>query len=188
MSDELKKISEFLETIESNTEDQQTADQIRAFMSNEDIWILKKPLEPHAPVTVSLTMKQHQIVYNAVTCLVCHKTIESRHRHDYHVCGCKNQAMVDGGHDYTRYGAEDMSKLLKHTYYLTDPHEELREEVTWGTYGKEGKDPLRHVKIKDMSDAHVQAVIVYPNVTPWIVEMLQNEQAYRSTHHISITD
>jgi hypothetical protein len=186
MSENLKKISEFLETIEANTEDKQTADQIREFMAKEDLWIFNKPVEETPPVLIKTIPRQ--IVYNAVTCLACHKTLESRSRHDFKSCGCPNRAMVDGGHAYTRYGAEDMSKLLKHTCYLTDPHEELREAVTWGTYGKEGKDPLRHVKIKDMSDAHVQAVIVYPNVAPWIVEILQNEQVYRSTHNISITD
>lgn len=187
MSDELKKISEFLETIESNTEDQQTADQIRAFMSNEDIWIFKKPVE-EIPSDELITAPYRQIAYNAVTCLVCHKTIESRNRHDFKYCGCPNRAMVDGGHDYTRYGAEDMTKLVKHTYYLTDPHEKLREAVTWGTYGKDGTERLRYVTVKDMSDEHIKAVIVYPKVAPWIVEILSNELEYRTQFNISITD
>lgn len=186
MTPELYKISEFLKTIEANTEDKQTADQIREFMTKEDFWIFNKPVEETPPVLIKATPQQ--IVYNAVTCLACHKTLESRYRHDFKSCDCPNRAIVDGGHDYTRYGAEDMSKLIKHTLYLTDPHEKLREAVSWGTYGKEGKDPLKHVKIKDMSDAHIQAVIVYPNVAPWIVEILQNEQVYRSTQNISITD
>jgi hypothetical protein len=186
MSSELKKISEFLKTIEANTEDKQTADQIREFMAKEDLWIFNKPVEETPPVLIKATPQQ--IVYNAVTCLACHKTLESRNRHDFKSCDCPNRAIVDGGHDYTRYGAEDMSKLIKHTLYLTDPHEKLREAVSWGTYGKEGKDPLRHVKIKDMSDEHLNAVIIYPNVVPWMVKIMQDELEYRVNFNISITD
>jgi len=45
-----------------------------------------------------------QIVYNAIDCLDCGSTIVSYNRHDYKTCGCRNQATVDGGDDYLRYG------------------------------------------------------------------------------------
>ena len=54
---------------------------------------------------------ERQIVYNAIDCLDCGETIVSYHRHDYKTCGCRNQATVDGGNDYLRYGAVDFNKI-----------------------------------------------------------------------------
>lgn len=49
--------------------------------------------------------------HGGVKCLECEKVIYSVARHDFHKCGCPNEAMVDGGKDYMRYGAVDMSKI-----------------------------------------------------------------------------
>ena len=57
-----------------------------------------------------------QIVYNSVKCLECNKVLVSRHVHDYVTCGCPNDAMVDGGNEYGRYGAMDTLKLGKEYY------------------------------------------------------------------------
>ena len=46
-----------------------------------------------------------------VKCLECNKIIESKYTHDYVVCGCNNNTMVDGGYDYCRYGGKDMNKI-----------------------------------------------------------------------------
>lgn len=48
---------------------------------------------------------------NAVQCLECEKILVSFNRHDYKVCGCPNNTMVDGGHDYFRAGGVDLSKV-----------------------------------------------------------------------------
>ncbi len=58
-----------------------------------------------------------QIVYNSVKCLECNKVLVSRHRHDCVTCGCPNDAMIDGGNEYTRYGAMDMDKIETHCVY-----------------------------------------------------------------------
>jgi hypothetical protein len=34
-----------------------------------------------------------------------------------------------------------------------------RENLKWGTYGKDGKQPLTYVSLKDMSDEHIKAVL-----------------------------
>jgi len=48
---------------------------------------------------------------NAIHCLECDVVLYSVCRHHYHTCGCPNEAMIDGGRDYTRYGAKDMNKI-----------------------------------------------------------------------------
>jgi hypothetical protein len=46
-----------------------------------------------------------------VHCLECDTVIYSANRHDFTVCGCENEASVDGGLDYMRAGAVDTSKM-----------------------------------------------------------------------------
>lgn len=47
----------------------------------------------------------------AVQCLECKKILVSFSRHDYKTCGCPQQTMVDGGHDYLRCGGKDLKKV-----------------------------------------------------------------------------
>lgn len=44
-------------------------------------------------------------------CLECKKILVSFHRHNYKSCGCPNNTMIDGGHDYLRYGGKDLTKI-----------------------------------------------------------------------------
>ena len=46
----------------------------------------------------------------AIKCLKCNAVIFSRARHDFRSCICKN-CFIDGGFDYIRCGAEDMTKI-----------------------------------------------------------------------------
>lgn len=48
------------------------------------------------------------LVVNSVRCLVCNTVLESKHRHHFLECGCKNQTFNDGGLSYSRVGAVDL--------------------------------------------------------------------------------
>ena len=50
------------------------------------------------------------IVRNSAKCLICNEEIESRHVHDFVRCSCGNIA-VDGGKEYLKRSAADMSKI-----------------------------------------------------------------------------
>jgi hypothetical protein len=50
---------------------------------------------------------------NAAKCLACGEVLRSRSRHDFHQCGCSNMLLVDGGEDYVRRGAVDLSQVLE---------------------------------------------------------------------------
>lgn len=59
--------------------------------------------------------KRHKIEViqrNAVQCLDCGVVLESKHRHDYKMCSCDNQTMVDGGTEYLRRGGKNLSRIL----------------------------------------------------------------------------
>ncbi len=44
-------------------------------------------------------------------CLLCKKILVSFDRYDYKLCGCPNNTMIDGGHEYLRYGGKDLKKI-----------------------------------------------------------------------------
>jgi len=51
------------------------------------------------------------IIKNSAQCGLCGDIIFSNYRHDFVSCGCGN-IFVDGGHDYFRRGAKDMSNFI----------------------------------------------------------------------------
>ena len=81
-----------------------------------------------------------------------------------------------------------MHKMIKYTYVSTDPHDLLREFVAWGSYGKNGDQPLQYKLLKDMSDDHLRAVIVWPRGAQWMKDLMKQEIDYREEFNISITD
>lgn len=50
------------------------------------------------------------MLVSALKCLVCESVVWSKYRHDFCSCSC-GQCFIDGGRDYTRYGAQDMGKI-----------------------------------------------------------------------------
>lgn len=52
-----------------------------------------------------------RVIRNAARCLACGVTVESKSRHDYVMCGCPNETMVDGGLAYLRRGAVDWGQV-----------------------------------------------------------------------------
>jgi hypothetical protein len=121
-----------------------------------------------------------QIVYNSVTCLECLKTLVSYHRHDYKTCGCKNEAMVDGGTEYLRYGGKDMRKLSLYTIYADDDFQLVRQYATRGGRGPNGDQPLTWIPLCKMTDDHLEAVLDYGG-SDWHLELIKKEIAYRKT-------
>lgn len=124
-----------------------------------------------------------QLVYNAVTCLDCLDTIVSYHRHDYKTCGCENQAMVDGGTDYIRYGGKDMKKVVHHAVYDDEDFSKVRQYATRGSRGKDGLHPLTYIPIKDMDDDYLEAVLSYGGAD-WHLDLIKKEIEYRKNGNL----
>lgn len=59
------------------------------------------------------------LVRNAVKCLVCGVTLESKYRHNYVQCNCPNQAACDGGLVYQRVLGKDLDKIENLCEYKT---------------------------------------------------------------------
>lgn len=131
-------------------------------------------------------MVERQLVYNAVQCLACGKTIESSHRHDYRVCGCDNQAMVDGGLAYQRYGAMDMTKILTKQVFADEDYFKVRE-YAFRLHTTDGA-----VRLKDMSDSWLQNAysweVGHGRENNWHAQLLKKELNYRNEANIQVEE
>lgn len=104
---------------------------------------------------------EKQLVYNSVVCLLCGEHLVSRHRHDFQQCSCENGSFVDGGYDYHRLGGKNLELVQSHCIYDDEPFEVIRFYVERGSRGKNMEEPLKYIKLKDLDDKHLKAIIKY---------------------------
>lgn len=106
--------------------------------------------------------------------------LTSRYRHDYVEYTDDNGKyyMVDGGTHYIRRSCNGDEKDL--SVYSDDSHTTIRDVWSWGTYGKNGDEELHQVLLKDMSNAHIKAILdTQDHITDVIRALFINEQSYR---------
>ena len=77
---------------------------------------------------------------------------------------------------------------------LTDGMKETflkrREVHSWGSYGKDGKQPRKEILIKDLSDLHICAILetqyrIKGTPTEWLLKI---EQSYRKEKGIEVIE
>lgn len=106
--------------------------------------------------------------------------LQSFHVHDFktHIDANGEEYMIDGGLDYFR---TNVNKKSAHHYNITMdwPHPVRRESFHWGTYGKEGTDPLRWVALQDMETDHIKTILDTCNIPEWLRELFNDELEYR---------
>lgn len=66
-----------------------------------------------------------KIIKNAIRCNICGDEIESTYRHNFVMCSCGSCA-VDGGHDYLRRAAKDLSCFTDIS--ICEPREKQEEQ------------------------------------------------------------
>jgi hypothetical protein len=116
--------------------------------------------------------------------------LQSYSRYDFkeYVDANGNTYMVDGGLDYRRRSANG-DEVDDSLFLHKDGFEVIRDQVTWGTYGKNGDQPLQRVPVSEMSNDHIQAVLDTQNtIHPNLREVLLMEHQYRIENLIEIRD
>lgn len=133
----------------------------------------------------------YQIIYNAVKC-PDGTILESHHRHDYkcHRDIVTNETIfIDGGHDYLRRSINKVpaTELSIDTSY---PFEEQRKYFSWGSYGKNGNEAKHYIKLKDVTDNHIKAIMTTQlHIRGTFVETLfKNEVEYRKINNIEVNE
>lgn len=87
--------------------------------------------------------------------------LESMHRHDYvtYIDANGKEYMVDGGLEYLRRNIHDDAPYQELSVYSDAPHDLISEVFKWGTRGKDGKQPLTYVPLKDLTTNHIEAIL-----------------------------
>ena len=130
---------------------------------------------------------EKQVIYSAIR-TPDGTLLESLHRHDYKshkdtLTG--NTYGIDGGNDYFRF-IGDVYDCEVITHYSDEPQEVVRQYVRWGTYGKNGDQPLYWIKMCDMTNDHIEAIIDDGIGGKTIRELFNNELIYREVNNIII--
>lgn len=133
-------------------------------------------------LTSEVTVKSSNIIRNAIKC-PDGKILESKHRHDYQGHTCKltgEYFMCDGGLDYFRGSINKVQPTYLHVT-TDDPFEVQREAFTWGSYGKNGDEPLHYIKLKDMETEHILAILKTQTRIDgtYVQELFMQEMDYR---------
>lgn len=129
--------------------------------------------------------------------------LTSYYTHDFKMHTDKNgqQYGVDGGNSYQRRigntnECEDLSiwvddeNMLIHGKDKEQSYDVIRNTIHWGSRGKEGDQPLRHIKLKEMTDEHLNNLInVYKGpVDSFYMKCFKLEVEYRAANLISVPD
>lgn len=121
-----------------------------------------------------------KLIRNAAQCGNCGEIIESTHRHHAAHCECED-IMVDGGLDYSRMSWKTTATWVNLCLYNDEPHEIQREVLKWGTYGKNGDQPLTYKPVAKMSTAHIEAVLNDCSPKKVIKDCMEKELTFRKT-------
>lgn len=112
--------------------------------------------------------------------------LESMHRHDYvtYIDANGKEYMVDGGLDYLRRNIHDDAPYTELSILSSDEHSVIREVFKWGTYGIDGKQPLKYLILKDMSWDHIEAILeTQTQLRDHVRQVFVNELDYRGKNN-----
>lgn len=123
---------------------------------------------------------------NSEVHLLCNKwkckdgtILVSKHRYDYvrHTDAEGEFYFVDGGiGGYIRHSG-NMTPML---VYTNDPHELIRENFGWTSYGVNGDKPAKLNLLKDLTEDHIRAILSTQTHLPdYILNVFKNELTYR---------
>lgn len=107
--------------------------------------------------------------------------LESRHRHDYqtHIDANGDEYMIDGGLEYVRRSI-NKEPAIDDFVHDDDTHEVIREAFKWGTYGKNGDQPLVFIPLKSLDAEHIEAILkTQTHLKDHIRKVFEDELEYR---------
>lgn len=105
-------------------------------------------------------MEARRVILNSARCKKCNTVLISHTRYDFKTCKCGNLS-VDGGRDYIRILVKDRDGFEDLSVYARDTFEKIRLSLHRGSRGKNGDEPLKWVRLCDISDDYLQSLIEY---------------------------
>lgn len=107
--------------------------------------------------------------------------LTSHHVHDYvtHTDANGEMYMVDGGKSYLKRSVNKIP-YEELSLYNDQPHEIIRENFEWGSRGKKGNEPLFYIKLVDITNEHLLAIIeTQKHIPEWVSKIFNDEKSYR---------
>jgi len=104
--------------------------------------------------------------------------LHSKHRHDYvsHTDVNGEFYFLDGGTDYYRHSG-NMEPMC---VYSTDPHEKIRDNFTWTSYGINGDEEPKVNLLKNLTDEHIGAILrTQTHLPEHIMKVFTDEVQFR---------
>ena len=117
---------------------------------------------------------------NAVKCLSCGTTLESKYRHDFQCCGCENQTFVDGGYDYSRVGGKDfdlIEDLCEYKEYTKLEYDSLQQQY---------KEQQRILNKQGVADGRLVKLLVGYYDTKFIDLLLSKNATDNDTYNEAV--
>jgi len=106
--------------------------------------------------------------------------ISSRSMHDLAEHTDKNGQHygIEGGLAYQKifYDKKDYTDA---SIYTTDDFNIIRENIVWDTYGVDGDEELKQVKIKDLGLEHIENILILPSLSMVFENILLAEIEFR---------
>ena len=121
-----------------------------------------------------------KLIKNSIKC-PDGEILTSRHVHDYQSHKDKNGELyfTDGGVEYLKRSINTIP-YEELSLYSDDPFEILRENITWGTYGKNGDEELHYKSISNMSSNHIKSILSKIKLVEYMEDLFEKEMAYRN--------
>ena len=74
---------------------------------------------------------------------------------------------------------------------MSPNHQYIRQKVKWGTYGKSGNEPLKHLNLFEIDDDHLENIIPFIEARmnfygDDILAIMKDEVEYRKLNNIHI--
>jgi hypothetical protein len=125
-----------------------------------------------------------KIIQNAVFSRYDNKFYKSTHRHDFVSFPISEDktGFIDGGEDYIRCSFNSTCDLIEdYSLYASDSLRIIHEKLLWGTYGKDGKESLTYVLLKDRETSHLNAIkkIGKEKLCPYVWAVINIELQFR---------
>jgi len=112
--------------------------------------------------------------------------LNSRNRHDFVSHEDKTsgrRVAVDGGLAYLKRVGH-FEDYIENSIHYSHGHLVCREIPVWGTYGKNGDEPLRLVSASQMETSHILAVFNSQKINPTIKQVFEDELNFRKSKKV----
>jgi hypothetical protein len=85
---------------------------------------------------------------------------------------------IEGGLAYQKV-LYDKNDYIDASIYTTDDFNIIRENILWDSYGVDGDEELKQIKIKDLELDHIENILILPSLSKTFEDILLSEIKFR---------